>query len=296
MAGPTTTAQLADSLQTVIDSALTVREYQGRWAQTCEVQRLPQGTGLSWEEVALAQLSAQAITETTELDNPQQISDSLLTLTPTQVGIHIRITDKAKHRVTPKVLAKTGVLGQQAMDRYKDEQYITLLDSATTSLSGTGSTLVSGVIGAAARRITSNVTEGATSAISTVLHGYQIHDIQTEILSGLGTYAIPSGLTEEVFRRGFSGTCMGTNVYEDGNIPIDSTPDAKGGVHAREAVICVQGMSPRAVSVRKEHIGGGATDMFLYDDFIFGERHAGGGSSGGGWLFEIFSDATVPTS
>jgi len=294
--GLTTTGSLADSLPLVIDSANTVREFVGVYSRVCEMQRVPQGTGLSWEEVTLAQLNAESITETTELDNPQQITDSILTLTPTQVGIQVRITDKAKHRISPKVLAKTGVLAQQAMDRYKNDQYLTLLDSATTSLSGAGTTLDAGVIGAAHTQIIGNTTAPGSGAVYSVLHPYQKHDIETQILSGVGTYTIPAGLTEEVFRRGFSGMVRETMLYTDGNITIDGSADAKGGVHAREAVLCVQGMSPRGTTVRKEHIGGGAEDMFLYDDFIFGERHAGGGSSGGGWLYEIYSDATAPTA
>lgn len=288
--GPTTTGALADSLPIVIDSARIVREHEGVYSRTCDMQRLPAGTGLNWDEIDLAQLSAQAITETTELDNPQQLVDSLLSITPTQVGIQVRFTDKARHRVSKNVLAKTGSLAQNAMDRKKDEDYITILDGATTSLSGAGTTLASGVVAAAASRIKGNTTEPSNGQIYTVLHPFQLKDIQDEIVSGVGTYAIPSGMTEETFRRGFSGSLFGTLVYTDGNITIDGSDDAKGGVHSKEAVICVQGMSARGTTVRKEHIGGGAEDMFLYDDYAFGERSAGN------WLYEVYSDALAPTT
>jgi len=54
--------------------------------QLVDKQTLGEGIGLSWQEITYAQLTAQAITETTELDNPQQIADSLLTITPTVVN------------------------------------------------------------------------------------------------------------------------------------------------------------------------------------------------------------------
>lgn len=126
--------------------------------------------------------------------------------------------------------------------------------------------------------------------IVTVLHGFQIKDIQDELKSGVGTYAIPSGITEDVFRRGFQGTVGGTNVYEDGNIAINATPDARGAVHAREAIVMVQGMSPRSTTRRREEIGGGAEEMFIYDEYGLGERSAGN------WLYGVLTDATAPTS
>lgn len=290
MAGNTTTGSLADSQQLIIDSARIVREYEGRFNTCCDMQRLSENTGLSWEEISLSQLSAQAVTETTELDNPQQIADTLFQITPTVSGIHLVVTDRVYRRMPKSVIAKMGKLGQNAIDRKKDEDYLTVFSGATTTLSGTGSTLASGVIDAAKARISSNTTEPAMGTIVTVLHGFQIKDIQDEIKSGVGTYTIPSGITEETFRKGFMGTIGGTNLYEDGNITINATPDARGAVHAREAVVCVQGHSPRTENRRRPQTGGGADEVFMYDEYAFGERSAGN------WLFGILSDATVPTS
>ena len=290
----TTTSSLADSLPVVIDSARIHGEYMGVMSRTCETHKLPSGSGLNWDEVTLARLSAQAITETTELDNPQLFSDTLLSITPGQVGIQTRVTDKVKSRITPIVAAKMGQLAANAMGRKKEQDYIAMLDGATTSLSGAGTTLVAGVIGAAKSRISSNTTEIANSPIYGVLHGFQIKDLQDELTSGIGTYAIPAGMTEQTYREGFAGSVYGVQLYECGNISIDSSDDAKGGVHAKMAVLYVQGSSMRSATVRKEHIGGGAEDMFIYDDYAFGERLAGGTSAS--WLYEVYSDATAPTT
>ena len=288
--GLTTTGSLADSLPTVIDAARIVREYEGVYMRTTDAQKLPEGTGLKWDEISLAALTAQSITETTELENPQQLSDSILSAEPALAGIQIRITDRARIRIDNKVAAKIGVLGQNAIQRKKDQDYLSTLDSATTSLSGVGTTLASGIIGAAASRIKGNTTERGMGALFTVLHPFQIKDVQDEITSGVGTYAVPQGMTEATFRQGFNGTVYGTNVFEDGNISIDSSDDAKGGVHAKEGIVFVQGRSPWAKTVRKENIGGGADDMFMYDEYVFVERSAGN------WLYEVYSDATSPTS
>lgn len=288
--GMTTTSSLADSLPTVLDAARIIREYDGVFMRTCETQKLPEGTGLSWDEISLAQLSAQAITETTVLENPQMIQDDLFSISPTVVGIQTRITDRGKIRITPQVAAKLGQLGQNAITRFKDETYLTVLDGATTSLCGAGATFGSGYVGAAVSRIKGNTTEPGTGVINTVLHSFQIKDIQDELVAGVGTYTVPTGMTEEIFRRGFMGTVLGSNVFDDGNIVINGSSDAKGGTHTKEAIVLVQGRSPWAKTVRQEHIGGGAEDMFHYDEYALGER------SVGNWLYEQYSNATAPTS
>jgi hypothetical protein len=289
--GTTNTGSLGDSQEFIVDSGRNVREFEGVYKRTCEVQKLSDNTGLTWDEISLGQLTAQAITETTELDNPQTITDSLLTITPAMVGIEICVTDRVYRRLPKVVIGKMGGLAQNAIERLADEDYLSTFASATTTLSGTGTTLAHGVLAAGKVRITSNVTEGAVGQISFVGHGYQIKDLADEIRAGVGTYTIPNGATQDVLKNGFMGmTIDGINIFEDGNITIDATPDARGGVHAKEAIICVKGESAWTESKRRPELGGGADDVFYYDEYQFGER------GGGLWLYGVLSDATLPTN
>lgn len=84
--GNTITASLNDSLPTVIASARIIREMVGVMPQLVDKVTLGEGIGLSWNEVSLSALTAVAVTETTTLDNPQQISDTLFTVTPTVIN------------------------------------------------------------------------------------------------------------------------------------------------------------------------------------------------------------------
>lgn len=290
MAGETSTGSLADSLPYMIDSARIVREYDGVYMRVCDKQRLPEGTGLDWDEISLAQLVGQSgIGETQELDNPQMMSDTLFSLRPVVSGIQTRVTNRAKIRIDKKVAARMGVLAQNAITRLNDETYLATLDGATTSLSGTGTTLVSGTIGAATRRIKGNTTEPGKGSVYAVLHPFQVHDIQEELLAGVGTYSMPAGWMESTYREGFQGSCRGAEVYEDGNISIDGSNDSKGGVHTREAIVWVQGRSPWNYEKFRPEIGGGATDIFHYDENVAGERSAGN------WLYEIYSNTSSPS-
>jgi len=293
-AGDTITQSLADSLDTVVASARQVREYEGVMPNLVDKVTLSEGTGTSWREISMAALSAQNITETTTLDNPQQMSDTVFSITPTVTGIQTLVTDRVASRINSQSYAQLGSLAQQAIQRKKDEDGLTVLDGATTILSGAGTTLASGVIAAAAYRISSNATEPGNPPYRAVLHGFQIKDLYDELTASIGTAAAgetTEGLTARVFTEGFRGKIAGVEVFEDGNITIDSTTsDAKGGVFAQEAIVMVQGRAPRTATVRREDIGGGATVVYLYDEYAYGERSAGN------WLFEIQSDAAVPTS
>jgi hypothetical protein len=292
-AGDTITQSLADSLDTVVASARQVREYEGVMPNLVDKVTLSEGTGTSWREISMAALNAQNITETTTLDNPQQMSDTVFSITPTVTGIQTLVTDRVASRINSQSYAQLGSLAQQAIQRKKDEDGLTVLDGATTFLSGAGTTLASGVIAAAAYRISSNATEPGNPPYRCVLHGFQIKDLYDELTAHIGTAAAgetSAGLTARVFEEGFRGKIAGVEVYEDGNITIDGSDDAKGGVFAQEAIVMVQGRAPRTATVRREDIGGGATVVYLYDEYAYGER------SSGNWLFEIQSDASVPTS
>lgn len=289
--GWTTTDALADSLPTLLMSARLVREYEGVMSQLVDKVTLGEGVGLTWNEISLAKLTAQAVSETTELENPQQMSDTLFSITPTVVGIHTFVSDRVAARISKNVYAKTGTLAQNAIQRKKDADGLVVLDGATTSLSGTGTTLQSGVIASASVRITSNTSEPGKPPIRCVLHGYQIKDVRDEIVAGVGTYPVGGSetLTARVFKEGFRGMIENAQIYEDGNITISSN-DAKGGVFAQEGIVLCQGRRLRTETRREPQRGGGGTSVWLYDEYAFGERSAGN------WLYEILSDASVPTS
>lgn len=288
--GNTTTGALADSIPTLIASGRIIRENEGVMPQLVDKVTLGEGVGTAWNEVTYAQLTAQAVTETTVLDNPQQMSDALLTITPTIVGIYTVVTDRVARVLSKNAYSKTGSLAQNAIQRKKDQDGLTVLDGATISLCGAGSTLTSGYVSAGTSRISGNSTEPGNPPFRCVLHGYQIKDITDELLAGVGTYPIAEGLTARVFKEGFRGMIAGAQLYEDGNITIDSSDDAKGGVFAKEGIVMVQGKSAWVETKRLPETGGGATGIYYYDEYAYGER------SSGNWVYELYSDATSPTS
>ncbi len=289
VSGNTITSSLADSLPTWIMSARQVRENEGVVVQLVDRQKLGEGLGLTWREVAFDQLNASAISETTVQENYQELSDTKIEITPTIIACPTLISDRVARRISKIAFAKIGGLAQNAMQRKKNADGILIFDGFSNSHPGSGSTtLTSGHISAGMAIITGNATEPGNPPYRCVLHGYQLRDIDDEILAGVGTYPIAEGLTARVFTERFRGMIAGAQLYEDGNISVASN-QAKGAVFAREAIVLVEGKSPRAVAVRREDIGDGATIVYHTDEYAYGERLDT-------WGVELFSDATVPTS
>ena len=291
--GPTTTGSLSDSLPYSIAKARQIREFEGTFMRTTDQTTLQEGEGLDWNEISIAQLNAQAVTESMTLNNPQQLSDTLFQITPLVAGIHVKATNRTWARIAGvvKSQASVGKLSQNAMQRYKDENYLALFSTMGTGASpGTGATAQSGHVAAAKAQIRSNATEPGVGPIHGVFHGYQIKDFRDEIVSGVGTYAIPTGMTEQVYKQGFVGmTVDSVNIWEDGNIAIDATPDARGAVHLQDGVVQVQGRDLKKYERELPDYGGGGKEWFWYDEFAYGIRQSV-------WCLTFLSDATTPSS
>jgi len=274
----------------MVASARMVRDYDAVVPKTVDRQRLAEGTGLSWIEDRVELLSAQDVEETTILDNSQQYSDTKFSVTPTYSGIMTFISNRTMMRADPKVTALLrGEAMSRALQRKKDTDGIAQFALFSTALAGTGQTLASGHISSGAVRIKGNSTEPGRGVINAVLHSYGVKDLQDEIVQGLGTYTVPEGLTADYYRRGFSGTIAGVNVWEDNNIAIDSTPDARGAMYTSDAIVLVEGMSLKTFDRFRPDKGAGGTEYYMYDEYAFGQRRDV-------WGFGILHNATAPSN
>lgn len=294
MPGETTTAALADSLPTMRFGARLVQEQKGRVRDTVDRVTLPRNMGNVWSEVDFAKLEASAVTETTDnIDSPEQLSDSLISITPTDSGIHILYTDRVADRVISQsaAIVRSGVLGMNAIMRKNDLDGIVLGRSATTDLGTAGNPLTSTLVRHAKYRISSNTTEANEGPYHMQHHGFCLADIDDELSAPLGTYEITGGVTADVLANSYTRAPRmlgGVFVHENGNMSIDSSTDSEGFVYARDGIILVEGRGVRTEVLRRPNIGGGATSVFMYFEYAYGQR------SSGNWLFSITADATAP--
>ncbi len=288
--GDTFVASVEEGLNTMVASARSTREWPTDPMQRhADVQRLAEGTGTTWREFLAGQMTAQNYGETDEINNPQKLDGSILSGTPQLVSVQTFIGKRVQARLSPTAFKTFGQLAQQAMDRKADIDGHALFASASVTLGASATTLASSSVLAGVRRITSNVNEPGPNPIAIILHGIAIHDIQSEIIAGIGTYPVPEGYTAEVFKAGFKGMLGDGNVIEDGNIVIDSTPNVRGGVFSKMSAVLVRGMAPWKEERYEPQKGYGGLSVWLKDEYVWLER------SPGNWLYGLLSDGTQPT-
>jgi hypothetical protein len=284
--GRTTTTSLSESQDTIAASARSRRQYDAVIPQLVDVIELDANTGTSWREVLFANLTAQAVTESTVLENPQQYDDSAITITPALVQIQTFISDKTMRNTNSKALAQMGKMPGQAMMRKRDEDGAAAMD-ASSQLGAAGTPIQAGDVASARYIITSNATEPGPMPVSGVFHGFVIKDFYDELVGGLGTYPVPEGATATVFKTGFTLPIANVSIHEDGNISIDSADDANGYVFSKMAWVLVNGMTIKTETRREPHIAGGGDSLFMTDEYAYGLRLTN-------WTRRIIADATAP--
>jgi len=288
--GTTTSVSLAASMPLVIQSARLQREFVAVMTKLVDRQRLDNGDGTTWNEILLNKLTAQGVSESTDLrKNPQEMIDTLFSIHPTMAGLSIKFTRKAQRTISPKVAAQTGVHGARAVARKVDTDLIAAAQSATTNLGTAGNPITYGLVSSASSRITGNTTEPYDGPKYLVARSFQVKDLQDEIVAGLGTYPVPPGLSEDIYRRGFTGTIANMEAYTDDNIPIDSSDDAIAFAFGREGIVHVETTMPNAYTEFLPGFGGGTDVMYYYEEYGNGIRQQA-------WLYAITADSAVPTN
>jgi hypothetical protein len=234
------------------------------------------------------------VPENTKLDNPQQLVDGLISVEPTRIGVHIVLTPELEYYVNRNVAKEWGALMQNAIQRKKDRDGLNIYNSATVTGGGAGTTLNSGIISAMVAQIEGDTDESAQEGepIYCFLHSFQLHDLRTELTSGVGTYPVPAGMTAEAFASGQSviREVGGAIVRRDNNINIDSNDDASGGVHAKSGIVLVEVEGRKRLFTESLSNMAGAQALWLYDWYGYLERSAGN------LVKRILTDATAPTT
>ena len=291
--GETTTTALSDSLQLVVGGARQVREFPTGFMESVDKKPLEQGSGVAYREVVFSRINAQSLGQLTRMDNPQELADTLFSIEPEIIGVHVVLTRKVQDQIARNAFEEIGGLMQNAIQRRKHTDGIAVYDTATFSQPGAGNTLSHGVISAIVAQIRGNATEHAPigEKIHAWLNPYQIHDLQAELGAPVGTYTIQPGLSAEAYEKGSQAVVMvgGAEVHYDGLVRVDSADDAHGGVHAFKGILLVEWDFPDSYEDVLKNMAG-AKAMWLYDGYSYGER------SSGTQFGRVISDAIAPTA
>mgnify|MGYP001582756317 CR=1 FL=1 len=291
----TTDTVLADTVPTVLESARFTSEFVAEMSKLVWNIRKELHDGKNINLPLWGTVTARALAEGIDNTVSETMSDTLVTITPGEVGCKIILTDKLVRDNNEDVKAAAGRLLGNAMEVKRDQDLLLQFQSGGTTL-GAGSTATLGQF-AAARAILKGVpvTSGgpAPGTLVIVHHPYVTLDIVDELTplipSVSSTVAGAIGLADEVIRNYGVGKLFGMPYIEDGNIDtVTVANSARGGVFAPGeggAIILATasewGVEPeRDASLR-------ATELNIVGEYGVGIYEAD-------WIVDMAHDATLP--
>lgn len=289
----TTTDELGDTIPTIIEKALFTSQHNAVMAGLCWNKRKPKGSTINVPY--FGEVTAYNLTEGVDMVSAEQLTDTNVPITPTEVGCKIVLTKNALEDDQEELKSVAGKILGMAMEKKRDEDLLGQIDDATTQLCGTGTTLTMGHVAAARATLIGNATSAGGPAplpYVCVLHPYQeldIVDVVTPIVP-TATYLNVTGtpFTDDIIKNYSIGKLFGMPVVTDGNLSIDSTPDVKGGCFAMgEGGAIILGTA-RDWDVEPEY------DASLRGWELNCVGRYGVGEYLAGWIVELASDATAP--
>lgn len=262
--------------------------------QLVRVERIPKGQGGAYRLPKWGTLpDAGDLVEGMDISQSQQLSDTLQTFTPTEVGHQVIITHRAMETLRDDIMRQAGRQMGDALQRRIDKDGLTMLDGFSVALGTAGTALNWEHIAAAEVAIMgggANEPAPAAAPVYGVFHPYQLHPLAkdlTQAAATTATVAIASGITQDIVTRGFTNKSIaGVPLYRDGNLSIDTSDDAKGGVFSKEALLLVweEPSEKKEESVSLRGVRVVQTVWYVYGEY----KDA--------WGREMLFDSIAPTS
>lgn len=308
MAGVTGTSQIDQATEKFLAaSRYTMQERPGVVKSSVRVEKLPENSGPSVNIPKYGQVSTYALTEGVDMTQAQQITDTLMTLTPTEYGAQVVLTDLMLMTVKDEFFRVAGKILGESFDRQQDQTLCDDMDNFSVALGSAAAALTLGHVMAGHASIKYNApangtagrgSEPAPDPITLIHTPAALHSLRKSFTGHVAGAVVQAsggtasmGTAPEVSRAGFGQTIdviPGLMIKSDININKDSSDDAKGGLLSREAIILVE-------------LGGGASVEKERDASLRGwELNFVGrwarGEYNDSWGREMLFDSALPTS
>ncbi len=242
------------------ESRFTLQERPGVVASSVETINLPKNQGPSVNIPKYGTVSTFALTEGIDMTQAQQITDTLMTLTPTEYGAQVVLTDLMLMTVKDEFFRVAGRILADSFDRQREQTLCDDFDNFSNTNGGAGVALeIGGVMAnyarikgaAVANASTGRGGEGGPDPVFGIITPASSHDLRRQHVGGLGnvaaTQVVPDlGQTKQGEQYMVGDTTIKTTV----NLNKDTNDDVKSGFFSKQATILVNlGGGP---SVEKE--------------------------------------------
>jgi len=241
-----TTGQLENASKEMIATARYTVEHNAPMLQLVERFKLEKGAD-TLVVPKVGQISMDPLNEGQDIVNEKDIGMTTVSITPSEVGAKVIITDKLIRQNTQNIW---GIVGRQLGDgmvRRKDEDLVGLftglnggtdLAATTRVLSASNATAIIGVAKA----------DRYGSDLRCVFHPNSIlrlsRDLSVVGLAQTNQYPIPNGFSASRLQKFWTGIRLGgVPFFETGNITIDANSDGQGAIFDRGALGILESVS-----------------------------------------------------
>lgn len=241
MAGWTSTASLTNVINTIRAKSIFTMQDFGVFPGVVDRVSVPSGNR-SYTEPKIGTLTAYALTEGVDMEQGQVLTDSLMTVTPTEVGVQCLYTRLAEKTHSESIVSLITRAMTDALKKKQDQDGCALGDGFSVSFgAGSGTTLSTGYLSAARAQIRGNSTELSNDPVTAIVHPFTYNDLvdayTTKLFATGGTIDVGfGGLSEEFARKYVVGTLAGMPIVTDSNFTIGSSA-AKGMVMTKNATV-----------------------------------------------------------
>lgn len=296
MAGVTGTSQIDQAVERFLAaSRYTMQEKPGVMKSSIRVETLPENSGPAVNIPKYGQVTTYALTEGVDMQQAQQITDTLMTLTPAEYGAQVVLTDLMLMTVRDEFFRVAGKILGESFDRQQDQTLCDDCDNFSNAIGSAGTACNLGHVmaghasvkyNAAANGTAGRGGEPAPDPISFVHTPAVLFSLAKTLTGGVGAAAATQIVPQPV---GWQMAALpGMTIKSDINFNKDTGDDAKGGLFSKEAMILVE-LGPGA-SVEKDR------DASLRGwELNFVGRWARG-EYNDSWGREMLFDTALPTS
>lgn len=298
MAGVTGTSQIDQATEKFLAaSRYTMQEKPGVMKGSIRTETLPENSGPSVNIPKYGQVTTYALTEGVDMQQAQQITDTLMTLTPTEFGAQVVLTDLMLMTVRDEFFRVAGKILGESFDRQQDQTLCDDCDNYSVALGSAGTALTLGHVMAGHASIKYNAPANGTAGrggepapdpVFFVGTPSMLHTLAKNMVGGMGATA-NTQVTPNTKYAGFElAQVPGLMIKSDINFNKDTSDDVKAGLFSKDANILVQlGGGPSVEKERDASLRG--WELNFVGRWARGEYNDA-------WGREMLFDSALPTS
>ncbi|KKL95532.1 hypothetical protein LCGC14_1853660 [marine sediment metagenome] len=258
MAQTAQTGNLASAQRIVIEQARYTAEHNAPMLQLVEQFKLKKGEK-QIDVPKVGQFTATAVGDGVDITDEQDIGMTITTMTTSEVGLKIILTDKLVTQMQEDTMKIVGRQAGDAMARKKDNDLTALFSSLNggTDLGGTGVDMEVGNFAVLINFLRVNAVPkpwyivqhpGAMTGFAVSTYGFAANSLAGSPAVGGGIGA--PGFTEGILKDFYAFSLSGVPVFHDGNITVDSADDARGAVLSKSALAYAESIEYRQETER----------------------------------------------